>query len=273
VVVDQLQIIIVVEQTRSGYAVKTIDNCQRISTSLSLLFSRHTIAAAIIIVDMGALAELRIKERWWVLLKRYYLLRWSYREQKSLSNVNNTHSSAAFMRSGSSSSITFVLLGEWEVSMYLLYVVMMVPCPTATTIRIAAVVVVLQELPVVAACDSSATLGGENRCLSTRLMVHNIEYWATTSRSQNVDWMTAEGGVICSGVQSATHMILIKTAGWMQYCWSNDCEKNNELLSVHVVDWNCVIINTHNHVTSDDVDESTSYDVSGNNIRVATMEL
>jgi len=63
VVVDQLQIIIVVEQTRSGYAVKTIDNCQRISTSLSLLFSRHTIAAAIIIVDMGALAELRIKER------------------------------------------------------------------------------------------------------------------------------------------------------------------------------------------------------------------
>jgi hypothetical protein len=61
---------------------------------------------------------------------------------------------------------------------------MMVPCPTATTIRIAAVVVVLQELPVVAACDSSATLGGENRCLSTRLMVHTQ---ASTSRSQNVD--------------------------------------------------------------------------------------
>ena len=34
--------------------------------------------------------------------------------------------------------------------MYLLYVVMVVPCPTATTIRIETVVVVLQELPVVA---------------------------------------------------------------------------------------------------------------------------
>ena len=33
-------------------------------------------------------------------------------EQKSLSNVNNTHSSAAFLRSGSSSSIAFVLLSE-----------------------------------------------------------------------------------------------------------------------------------------------------------------
>ena len=33
-------------------------------------------------------------------------------EQKSLSNVNNIHSSAAFMRSGSSSKITFVLPGE-----------------------------------------------------------------------------------------------------------------------------------------------------------------
>ena len=33
-------------------------------------------------------------------------------EQKSLSNVNNIHSSEAFMRSGSSSRITFVLLGE-----------------------------------------------------------------------------------------------------------------------------------------------------------------
>ena len=33
-------------------------------------------------------------------------------ERKILSNVNNIHSSAAFMRSGSSSSITFVLLGE-----------------------------------------------------------------------------------------------------------------------------------------------------------------
>jgi hypothetical protein len=56
-------------------------------------------------------------------------------EQKSLSNVNNTHSSAAFMRSDSSSSITFVLLREEKFPMYLLYVAMMAPCPTATTIR------------------------------------------------------------------------------------------------------------------------------------------
>ena len=33
------------------------------------------------------------------------------------------------------------------------------------------------------------------------------------------------------------------------------------------------LLSIHNHVTSDDVDESTSYDVSGNNKRVATMEL
>jgi len=38
--------------------------------------------------------------------------------------------------------------------MYLLYVAMMVPCPMATTIRIVAVVVVLQELLVVAACTA-----------------------------------------------------------------------------------------------------------------------
>ena len=43
--------------------------------------------------------------------------------------------------------------------MYLLYVAMMVPCPTATTIRIAVVVVVLQELPVVA-CNSRAQCSG-----------------------------------------------------------------------------------------------------------------
>ena len=44
--------------------------------------------------------------------------------------------------------------------MYLLYVVMVVPCPTATTIRIETVVVVLQELPVVAACNSRAQCSG-----------------------------------------------------------------------------------------------------------------
>jgi len=44
--------------------------------------------------------------------------------------------------------------------MYLLYVAMVVPCPTATTIRIATVVVVLQELPVVAACNSRARYSG-----------------------------------------------------------------------------------------------------------------
>lgn len=40
--------------------------------------------------------------------------------------------------------------------MYLLYVAMVVPCPMATTIRIVVVVVVLQELPVVVACNSRA---------------------------------------------------------------------------------------------------------------------
>ena len=33
------------------------------------------------------------------------------------------------------------------------------------------------------------------------------------------------------------------------------------------------LLSIHYHVTSNDVDESPSYDVSGNNIRVATMEL
>ena len=52
------------------------------------------------------------------------------------------------------------LLGEWEVPMYLLYVAMVVPWPTVTAIRIAVVVVVLQELPVVAACNSRAQCSG-----------------------------------------------------------------------------------------------------------------
>lgn len=45
--------------------------------------------------------------------------------------------------------------------MYLPHREMMMSCPAATTMRIAAVVAVLQELPVVAACNSRATLGGD----------------------------------------------------------------------------------------------------------------
>ena len=44
--------------------------------------------------------------------------------------------------------------------MYLLYVAMVVPCPMATTIRVAVVVVALQELPMVAACNSRAQYSG-----------------------------------------------------------------------------------------------------------------
>ena len=42
--------------------------------------------------------------------------------------------------------------------MYWLYVVMIVQCPMATTIKIAEVVVVLEELPMVAACNSSGAI-------------------------------------------------------------------------------------------------------------------
>jgi hypothetical protein len=52
---------------------------------------------------------------------------------------------------------------------YLLYVAMMVSCPAATTIRIAVVVVVLQELPVVVACNSRAQCNGYKLTLKSLL--------------------------------------------------------------------------------------------------------
>ncbi len=84
--------------------------------------------------------------------------------------------------------------------------------------------------------------------------------------------MTAEGGVICSGVQSATHMILSRRPVGCSVVEVTAVRRiMNCYLFMSLI--GIALLSIHNHVTSDDVDESTSYDVSGNNIRVATMEL